>query len=210
VAEKHCGREGQPKMSGNARILSAIALGALLIAIGLISFVNLSSRRMLSSPRLDSAAAPLSQPATVAAGKLAADFTLKDLKGDKISLASLRGKVVFLNIWATWCAPCREEMPSIESLYKDFKSKKDFVVLAVSQDTDDDTVRPFVEQNHLQFTVLLDPRNEVGERYDVNGIPETFIIGRDGRIVAHHVGPYDWSNTDIREALLELIKSKQG
>ena len=56
----------------------------------------------------------------------------------------------------------------------------------------------------------LDPHNEVGESYDVNGIPETFIIGRDGRIVAHHVGPYDWSNTDIREALQELIKSRQG
>jgi cytochrome c biogenesis protein CcmG, thiol:disulfide interchange protein DsbE len=197
-------------MSSNARILSAIALGALLIAIGLVSFVSLSSRRMLSTSRPESGAAPLSKPPTVAAGKLAANFTLKDLKGDQISLASLRGKVVFLNIWATWCAPCREEMPSIESLYNDFKSNKDFVVLAVSQDTDGDTVRPFVEQNHLRFTVLLDPRNEVGERYDVNGIPETFIIGRDGRIVAHHVGPYDWSNADIREALLELIKSKQG
>jgi peroxiredoxin len=122
----------------------------------------------------------------------------------------LRGKVVFLNVWATWCAPCREEMPSIQSLYKDFKSNKDFVVLAVSQDTDRGTVRPFVEHNHLQFIVLLDPRNEVGESYDVNGIPETFIIGRDGRIVAHHVGPYDWSNADIREALQELIKSRQG
>jgi cytochrome c biogenesis protein CcmG, thiol:disulfide interchange protein DsbE len=197
-------------MSSNARILSAIALGALLIAIGLVSFVSLSSRRMLSTSRPESGAAPLSKAPTVAAGKLAANFTLKDLKGDQISLASLRGKVVFLNIWATWCAPCREEMPSIESLYNDFKSNKDFVVLAVSQDTDGDTVRPFVEQNHLRFTVLLDPRNEVGERYDVNGIPETFIIGRDGRIVAHHVGPYDWSNADIREALLELIKSKQG
>jgi cytochrome c biogenesis protein CcmG/thiol:disulfide interchange protein DsbE len=101
-------------------------------------------------------------------------------------------------------------MPSIESLYKNFKGDGDFVVLAVSQDTDGGSVRPYVEQNHLQFTVLLDPRNEVGELYDVNGIPETFIIGRDGRIVAHHVGPYDWSNADIREALQELIKSKQG
>ena len=197
-------------MSSNARIFSAISFGALLIALGLISFVNLSSHRTLGSTSLDSETAPLSRSGTVAAGKLAANFKLKDLKGDEISLASLRGKVVFLNIWATWCAPCREEMPSIESLYNDFKSNKDFVVLAVSQDTDGGTVRPFIEQHHLQFTVLLDPRNEVGERYDVNGIPETFIIGRDGRIVAHHVGPYDWSNADIRDALQELIKSKQG
>jgi cytochrome c biogenesis protein CcmG, thiol:disulfide interchange protein DsbE len=197
-------------MSSNARIISAISLGALLIAIGLISFGNLSSRRMSGSARVEPESAALTQSGIVAAGKLAANFKLKDVKGDEISLASLRGKVVFLNIWATWCAPCREEMPSIESLYNDFKANKDFVVLAVSQDTDGATVRPFIEQNHLQFTVLLDPRNEVGERYDVNGIPETFIIGRDGRIVAHHVGPYDWSNGDIREALQELIKSRQG
>jgi len=197
-------------MSSNARILSAIALGALLIAIGLVSFVNLSSHRTLDSTPLDSGMTSATRSSTVAAGKLAANFTLKDLKGDEVSLASLRGKVVFLNVWATWCAPCREEMPSIESLYRDFKTHRDFVVLAVSQDTDGGMVRPFVDQNHLQFTVLLDPRNEVGERYDVNGIPETFIIGRDGRIVAHHVGPYDWSNADIREALQELIKSRQG
>src|SRR6516164_9580835 len=197
-------------MSSNVRIISAISLGALLIAIGLISFVNLTSLRTLGSTRLDSEIPSLPHGTTVAAGKLAPDFALKDLKGDEISLASLRGKVVFLNIWATWCAPCREEMPSIESLYKDFKANKDFVVLAVSQDTDGTAVRPFIEKNHLQFTVLLDPRNEVGEHYDVNGIPETFIIGRDGRIVAHHVGPYDWSNADVREGLQELIKSKPG
>lgn len=196
-------------MSSNARIFSAISLGALLIAIGLATFVNLSSRQF-GAAREGSEAGPSSPSSTVAAGKLAANFKLKDLKGDNVSLASLRGKVVFLNIWATWCAPCREEMPSIESLYNAFKADKDFVVLAVSQDTDGAAVGPFVQQNHFQFRVLLDPRNEVGESYDVNGIPETFIIGRDGRIVAHHVGPYDWSKADIREALGELIKSRQG
>jgi len=196
-------------MSSNARILSAISFGTLLIALGLITFVNLSSRRAGSSVAVPETP-PLSQVNTVAAGKLAANFKLKDLRGDEVSLAALRGKVVFLNVWATWCAPCREEMPSIESLYRNFKGDKDFVVLAVSQDTDGSVVAPFVKQNRLQFTVLLDPRNQVGERYDVNGIPETFIIGRDGRIVAHHVGPYDWSNVEIREALQELIKSRQG
>ena len=196
-------------MSSNARILSAISVGVLLVALGLIGFVNLASHR-IGSIGADYEVPPLTQASTVAAGKIAADFKLRYLRGDEVSLAALRGKVVFLNVWATWCAPCREEMPSIESLYRDFKTDKDFVVLAVSQDTDGAAVPRFVKQNNLQFTVLLDPRNEVGERYDVNGIPETFIIGRDGRIVAHHVGPYDWSNTDIREALQELIKSRQG
>jgi peroxiredoxin len=67
-----------------------------------------------------------------------------------------------------------------------------------------------MEKNGFDFTVLLDPRNEVGESYSVTGVPETFIIGRDGRIVAHHVGPYDWSTSEMREALQELIKSKEG
>src|SRR5882757_4540341 len=73
--------------------------------------------------------------APVAAGSKAADFKLEKLDGTTVSLESLRGKVVFLNVWATWCEPCREEMPSMETLYDDFKKNKDFVMLAVSQDT---------------------------------------------------------------------------
>jgi len=182
-----------------------IAGGGLLVALGLIVSVNLwrsgnESREMARS---------LTGP--VAAGKMAADFKLKDLKGNAVSLSSMRGKVVFLNIWATWCAPCREEMPSIESLYEKFRGDKDFVVLAVSQDTDGSrAVAPYVEKNGLNFTVLLDPQNEVGDEYNVSGIPETFIIGRDGRIVAHHLGPYDWSSGEMRAALEELIEAKEG
>jgi cytochrome c biogenesis protein CcmG/thiol:disulfide interchange protein DsbE len=201
-------------MGGSARFISAISVGVLLVALGLISVVNLSSRR--SSNPLDSDDLPYysssanTQPGTVAAGKMAANFNLKDINGTAVSLSALRGKVIFLNVWATWCAPCREEMPSIQSLYNEFKKDKDFVVLAVSQDTDSKAVPPYVKTSGLHFTVLLDPANDVGESYGVNGIPETFIIGRDGRIVAHHVGPYDWANPEIRQALLELIKSKQG
>ena len=102
-------------------------------------------------------------------------------------------------------------MPSIESLYEKFRGDKDFVVLAVSQDTEGrKAVAPYVKKNGLNFTVLLDPQNKVGEEYDVSGIPETFIIGRDGRIVAHHLGPYDWSSGEMRAALEELIEAKAG
>jgi peroxiredoxin len=200
-------------MSNNARIFSAISVGVLLIGLGLIGFVNQAARHRSSDAQdvASLASRPAVQSSTVAAGKVAAGFTLKDLRGEVVSLSSMRGKVVFLNVWATWCAPCREEMPSIETLYNEFKSDKDFVVVAVSQDTDGiKVVKPFVEKNRFGFTVLLDPANQVGEAYGVNGIPETFIIGRDGRIVAHHVGPYDWANSDIRDALQELIKSKVG
>lgn len=194
-------------MSRNARILSAIAAAALLVAIGLAAYANLTGGSGADSPELPAAAR---RGPAVAAGKLAADFTLKDLNGRTVSLSALRGKVVFLNIWATWCGPCRDEMPSIESLYEKFNADRDFVVLAVSQDTDGKLVAPFVKKNNLKFTIVLDPRNVVGDTYDVSGIPETFIIDRDGRIVAHHLGPYDWANPEIRDALQELINSKSG
>ena len=200
-------------VSSNVKILSAIAAAVLIAAVGLAAFVNLTGGRQAESQDLGLTPAAVSPhgAAPVAAGKLAVDFKLKDLNGQTVSLSALHGKVVFLNIWATWCAPCRDEMPSIESLYKKFNKDKDFVVLAVSQDTEGrKAVAPYVEKNRLTFTVLLDPQNQVGDAYDVSGIPETFIIGRDGRIVAHHLGPYDWSNPEIREALQELINSKQG
>lgn len=145
----------------------------------------------------------------VAAGAVAADFNLEDLSGRRMTLKSLRGKVVFLNVWATWCGPCREEMPSMETLYEDFKNDRDFVMLAVSQDRKGrEVVAPYLEKNGYHFRVLLDPDNWVSEAYNVSGVPETFIINREGRIVAHHMGAFDWSRADVKEALRELIEAR--
>jgi len=149
--------------------------------------------------------------APVAAGSQAANFKLEKLDGTTLSLESLRGKVVFLNIWATWCEPCREEMPSMQTLYDDFKGNKDFVMLAVSQDVKGRAaVAPYVAKNGYHFTILLDPENTIGETYDVSGVPETFIIDRKGQIVAHHMGAFDWSRPDVRDALQQLLDSKRG
>jgi len=150
-------------------------------------------------------------PAPVAAGDRAAEFTLEDLNGNKVSLSSLRGKVVFLNLWATWCEPCREEMPAMEDLYNEFKGNKDFVMLAVSQDRlGASAVKPYLEKNGFHFRVLLDPENKLSELYDVSGVPETFIIDRHGRIAAHHMGAFDWSRPDVKQALRELLDSREG
>jgi peroxiredoxin len=149
--------------------------------------------------------------APVAAGGQAADFKLEKLDGTTVSLESLRGKVVFLNVWATWCEPCRQEMPSMQTLYDSFKTNKDFVMLAVSQDTKGRAaVAPYVTKNGYNFTILLDPENKIGETYDVSGVPETFIIDRKGQIVAHHMGAFDWSRPDVRDALQQLLNSKKG
>lgn len=145
----------------------------------------------------------------VAAGDMAADFNLEDLTGRHVRLKSLRGKVIFLNVWATWCGPCREEMPSMETLYEDFKNNRDFVMLAVSQDRKGrQAVVPYVEKNGYHFRVLLDPDNQVSDAYNVSGVPETFIIDRTGRIVAHHMGAFDWSRGDVKDALRELIEAR--
>jgi cytochrome c biogenesis protein CcmG/thiol:disulfide interchange protein DsbE len=147
--------------------------------------------------------------ATVAAGNKAANFKLEALDGGTVTLEQLRGKVVFLNVWATWCGPCREEMPSMETLYDELRGNHDFVMLAVSQDTKGRApVASYVEKNGYHFKVLLDPDNSVSEAYEVSGVPETFIIDRQGRIVAHHMGAFDWSRPDVKDALRQLLESK--
>src|SRR2546423_1423671 len=105
--------------------------GLVLIGASLLIFLEYQLRTMSNPFRLHTSE---SDSESVAGGDLAADFHLKDLQGQVVSLSSLKGRVVFLNFWATWCGPCREEMPSMETLYNEFKGNRDFVMLAVSQD----------------------------------------------------------------------------
>ncbi|MFQ5667384.1 MAG: TlpA disulfide reductase family protein [Candidatus Binatia bacterium] len=139
------------------------------------------------------------------AGFPAPDFTLTDLDGRPHRLADFRGKVVFLNVWATWCPPCRMEMPSMERLYQRLQ-REDFVMLAVSEDEGGyGVVRPFVEQLGLTFPVLMDPDGIVPQRYGVTGYPETFIIDRGGQVVQHTIGPADWEHDQIYDYFLHLL-----
>jgi len=114
-----------------------------------------------------------------------ADFTLSDLNGHPWTLKSLRGKVVVVNFWATWCPPCRKELPDLEELSKRFKDQG-LVILALS-DEDIAKVKPFVEQRNLTYPVLLDTGGKVAKEYDVDGIPKTFVYDRDGKLVAQAI-----------------------
>ncbi len=134
----------------------------------------------------------------------APSFVLPDLSGKVVRLNDLRGKVVLLNIWATWCPPCVEEMPTLENLSRRMAGR-DFVLLAVSQDEVPQSVKPWIETQGLTFTVLLDPRGEVGNSYGVTGYPETFILDRQGYIVLHHVGYRDWTEPGIVSAIETLL-----
>jgi peroxiredoxin len=111
-----------------------------------------------------------------------AEFALSDLQGKTWTLKELRGQVVLVNFWATWCPPCRREMPDLEALYQHFK-KQGFVVLAIS-DEDEGKVKPFVEGNGFTYPILLDPGRKVHRLYDIEGIPKSFVYDREGKLVA--------------------------
>ena len=139
-------------------------------------------------------------------GFAAPDFALPDLDGRTLRLSQFRGKVVFLNVWTTWCPPCRMEMPAMEALYRQLHDE-DLVVLAVSQDENGaEAVRPFVAELGLTFPVLLDPEGRVSTRYGVTGYPETFIIDRDGHVVKHTIGPAEWQSARMVDYFRELLE----
>ena len=136
---------------------------------------------------------------------LAPDFAAPDLNGQAVSLASLRGKVVVVNLWTTWCPPCRQEMPSMERLAAHFRGR-DFQLLAVSQDEDGrEKVADFARELGLSFPVLLDPQRQIGERFDVWGYPETFVIDRNGYVVERVIGPREWDSATSIAAIEALI-----
>jgi len=121
------------------------------------------------------------------------DFNLLDLTGKRVILSGLKGKIVFLNFWATWCSPCREEMPSMQKLYARFKDK-DFAMVAVSLNEPASAVKKFFKDYNLTFTALLDSDGELMSPYGIRGIPNTFIIDRDGTIIGKAFGPRKWDD----------------
>jgi len=122
----------------------------------------------------------------------ARDFNVPALEGGKLRLADLRGKVVFLNLWATWCPPCKEEMPAMERLWQRYKGQG-LVVIALSMDSAGvKVVKPFIEQAKYTYRVGLDPKMEIAELYGARSVPSTFIIDRNGVLRAIALGPREW------------------
>ncbi|UCE63013.1 MAG: TlpA family protein disulfide reductase [Nitrospirota bacterium] len=140
-------------------------------------------------------------------GSVSPAFQLLDLKGNQISLSDYNGKVVLLNFWATWCAPCRVEMPAMESLYQDLH-KEGFEVLAISIDPQGMVVtRPFQEAMGLTFTILHDSDFRVGAAYGARTLPMTYLIDRKGIIRQRIFGARDWNGMDARQLIRSLLQN---
>ena len=126
------------------------------------------------------------------------DFTLTDLGGKNWTLKQLKGKVVVVNFWATWCPPCRKEMPDLDAIYKQFRDKG-LVILAIS-DEDRDKVAPYIAEHPVSYSILLDPGRRVNDLFVVRGIPKTFIYDRGGRLAAESI------DMRTRRQFMELLE----
>ncbi len=133
-------------------------------------------------------------------------FTLTTLDGGERSLDEFKGKVILLNFWATWCAPCRDEIPAMEALWRRFEGEN-FVIIAVAGDRGNmHRVGEFCRMNDVTFTVLLDPKGVVRRSYEVTALPTSYLIGRDGRIVGKILGAREWGSDDSIKLVEHLLE----
>lgn len=139
----------------------------------------------------------------------APNFAAHDLQGRPVRLASLRGQVVLLNFWATWCAPCLEEMPAMQRLHQAYRGRG-LTVLALSQDeAPPAVVARFAQSLGLGFTVWHDPGREVGRSWGIPGLPASYLITHDGEFALRALGAFDWDGTEARGAV-ELLLDEAG
>ena len=151
----------------------------------------------------------------VEVGTSAPDFVASDLQGNPVSLADLRGQVVLLNIWATWCPPCREEMPSMERLYRAV-GPEGLRIVAVSIDAVDGKtdssghpggdIAAFAREMDLTFTIWHDPEGRIQRTYRTTGVPESFLIDRYGTIIKKEIGGREWDSPEIIDLVRRQLK----
>ncbi len=196
---------GRPRTSARAigaqsRVPGTWFLTALVAALVLVSCERAPSRAgggPVEDPfsQLDLLRAKAPEPAP--------EFSVPDLTGRPLRLSGFRGQLVLLNFWATWCPPCRQEMPAMERLYQRYRDRG-FTIVAVSIDTNTAAVAPFVAQYRLTFPIGLDPTSTVAEAYRARALPTTVLIDRGGHFVALALGAREWDGP-AAHALIEAL-----
>lgn len=172
----------------DARIGAWLVAGAVLVAA---LFAVLSGERV---------------PPPLGRGSAAPDFELPRLSGGApVSLSGMRGAVVLVNFWATWCKPCEDEMPAMERLYGALQGQG-FELLAVSEDDEPELVTEFVERLGVTFPILLDLDRSAAHAYQTFRFPESFLIDRDGRVVERYVGPKEWDAPAYVDRIRRLLR----
>jgi peroxiredoxin len=169
-------------------------------------FVAITALVTILSLTLNNTSFEFSNQVAIESDFPAPDFSFPGLDGKMVRLSDYKGKVVLLNIWATWCPPCVDEMPSMEKLYRKFK-EQDFEILAVSIDeSGPKAVAPFMKNNRLTFPALIDSDGTIKSVYKITAIPESFIIDKQGVVVRKIVGPLDWADPRVFRFFGDLIE----
>lgn len=136
----------------------------------------------------------------------APEIALNDLSGRNYTLSEVNGSLVFINFWATWCEPCREEMPSIQRLYNQFKDVKGFRMLTVLFRDDYQKALAYMKENNYEFPVLMDSSEKTAMSYGITGVPETYIVDKKGILREKVIGPADWSSQQAISLISSLLK----
>ncbi|MCL5023080.1 MAG: TlpA family protein disulfide reductase [Nitrospirae bacterium] len=145
-------------------------------------------------------AAPSPWGASELIGASAPDFVLKEVNQKTVSLSGLKGNVVLINFWATWCPPCRGEMPSLNKLYRDYRNRG-LVVLAVSTDRSIDSVRDYLSSHPVDFPVLIDSDSKVARRFKVFSLPTSYLLDRNGKVLRRFLGEEEWESPSVRKTI---------
>jgi thiol-disulfide isomerase/thioredoxin len=176
-------------------------LSLLLVSIALTG----GSLALAGEQELSHTLAPLDPPLP------APGFSLKDMDDELHALQDYHGKVILLNFWATWCPPCRHEMPALEKLYLQFR-ERDFVVLAVNQWEDPDLVFAYTGDLNVfpTFPILFDPESTISQQYGVKGLPTSFVIDRDGRVVYRAIGGREFDHPGVTGIIEQLLAKPAG
>lgn len=169
-------------------ILSVIAIAALVVLI--------SGIKRQEKVRVSKAIEGLTAP----------EITVNDLSGKGLRLSDLRGSVVFINFWASWCQPCREEMPSLQGLYNTFKDNGRFRMVTILYRDDPDKALSYLRENNLDLPLWIDSNGMASSAYGLTGVPETFVIDKKGILRKKVIGPADWSSQEALSLISELIR----